>query len=278
MWRIWPGNLGVWSCCDSKWCYRSSINLCDFFFWVFLSPPPHHFPCHFRTTDRSCTGPIQEFRRPLTNAERMRNRRMRNRKQRLETSMQLVESASRAPSLLLDAMRGLHRQDLKAFDRARQEERQHRKQERRQDRASAQTMVNAIERSHNDLGQFLGRQTFTMAAIAAVFTGQRSPPQGQVLGYSSYQGYNNPSWGPPEPGAGTPLPGHVPGIPSDSITVPVAPLVTPTGICNPVPEPQPTDGPREDAAPDSPMPSTSDTTSCTLDTMQNRGTKRKMWE
>ncbi|XP_061475668.1 zinc finger protein with KRAB and SCAN domains 8-like isoform X2 [Rhineura floridana] len=89
-------------------------------------------------------GPIQEFRRPLTNAERMRNRRMRNRKQRLETSMQLVESASRAPSMLLDAMRGLHRQDLKAFDRARQEERQHRKQERRQDRATAHLMMPAV--------------------------------------------------------------------------------------------------------------------------------------
>nr|XP_028576079.1 zinc finger protein with KRAB and SCAN domains 1-like [Podarcis muralis] len=227
-------------------------------------------------------GPIQEFRRPLTNAERMRNRRMRNRKQRLETSMQLVESASRAPSMLLDAMRGLHRQDLKAFDRARQEERQHRKQERRQDRATAQLMVNAIERSHNDLGEFLGRQTATMAAIAAVFAGQRSPSQGASLGYSSYQGNSNPPWGPPE--AGTPLPpGHVPGMPSEpvagpAIPCPVPPLATPGGICNPIPEPPPTDGPREDAAPDSPMPSTSDTASRTLDTRPSRGTKRKMWE
>ncbi|XP_053147531.1 zinc finger protein with KRAB and SCAN domains 1-like [Hemicordylus capensis] len=227
-------------------------------------------------------GPIQEFRRPLTNAERMRNRRMRNRKQRLETSMQLVESASRAPSMLLDAMRGLHRQDLKAFDRARQEERQHRKHERRQDQATAQLMVNAIERSHSDMGEFLGRQTTTMAAIAAVFTGQRSPSQGAPLSYSSYQGYSNPPWGPPEPG--TPLPpGHVPGMPLEPITgpatpCPVPPLATPGGICDPISELPPTDGPREDAAPDSPTPSTSDTTSRTLDTRPNRGAKRKMWE
>ncbi|XP_062978677.1 uncharacterized protein LOC134396198 [Elgaria multicarinata webbii] len=227
-------------------------------------------------------GPIQEFRRPLTNAERMRNRRMRNRKQRLETSMQLVESASRAPSMLLDAMRGLHRQDLKAFDRARQEERQHRKQERRQDRATAQLMVTAIERSHSDLGEFLGRQTTTMAAIAAVFTNQRSPPQGAYPGYGSHQGYNNPPWGPPEPG--TPLPpSHVPGMPSEPmsgplIPCPVPPLAAPGGICDPVPEPPPTDGPREDVGPDAPTPSTSDTTSCTLDTRPNRGTKRKSWE
>ncbi|XP_054834922.1 zinc finger protein with KRAB and SCAN domains 8-like [Eublepharis macularius] len=224
-------------------------------------------------------GPVQEFRRPLTNAERMRNRRMRNRKQRLETSMQLVESASRAPSMLLDAMRGLHRQDLKAFDRARQEERQHRKQERRQDRATAQLMVNAIERSHNDLGEFLGRQTVTMAAIAAVFTGQRSPPQGSFPGYSSY-----PPWGPSESGSGTTLPaGHVPNMSSEPATGPVAPCpvppgTVPGGICDPVPEPPPTDGPREDSTPDSPTPSTSDTTSRTLGTRPNRGAKRKMWE
>nr|XP_056700158.1 mitogen-activated protein kinase 7-like [Euleptes europaea] len=215
-------------------------------------------------------GPIQEFRRPLTNAERMRNRRMRNRKQRLETSMQLVESASRAPSMLLDAMRGLHRQDLKAFDRARQEERQHRKQERRQDRATAQLLVSAIERSHSDLGEFLGRQTVTMAAIAAVFTGQRSSPQG--------------SWAPPESGSGTALPpGHVPGVSSEPVAGPVAPcpvlpLTVPGGICDPVPEPPPMDGPREDSTPDSPTPSTSDAASRTLGTRQNRGAKRKMWE
>lgn len=219
-------------------------------------------------------GPVQEFRRPLTNAERMRNRRMRNRKQRLETSMQLVESASRAPSMLLDAMRGLHRQDLKAFDRARQEERQHRKQERRQDRATAQLLVSAIERSHHDLGEFLGRQTSTMAAIAAVFTGQRGPTHG----------HNNPPWGPPEPGSGPPLPpGHVPGMPSEpldgpAVPCPVPPLATPGGACDPVPEPPLTDGPQTDAAPDSPTPSTSDTASRSLGARPNRGAKRKSWE
>uniref|UniRef100_A0ABM5FGZ9 SCAN box domain-containing protein n=1 Tax=Pogona vitticeps TaxID=103695 RepID=A0ABM5FGZ9_9SAUR len=217
-------------------------------------------------------GPIQEFRRPLTNAERMRNRRMRNRKQRLETSMQLVESASRAPSLLLDAMRGLHRQDLKAFDRARQEERQHRKQERRQDRATAQLMVDAIERSHTDLGEFLGKQTATMAAIAAVFTGQRASPQGAHGGAS--QGYNN----------STPLtPGHMPGMAPEPLTGPVTPcplppMATPGGVGNLVAEPTSTDGPREDAVPDSPAPSTSDATSRTLDTGPDRGAKRKIWE
>ncbi|KAH0630539.1 hypothetical protein JD844_013659 [Phrynosoma platyrhinos] len=229
-------------------------------------------------------GPIQEFRRPLTNAERMRNRRMRNRKQRLETSMQLVESASRAPSMLLDAMRGLHRQDLKAFDRARQEERQHRKQERRQDRATAQLMVNAIERSHNDLGEFLGRQTTTMAAIAAVFTGQRASSQGPNLNRGSSLGHNNPHWGPPA--SGNPLPpSHVPGMPSETTARPVIPclvppLATPGGICDPIPEPSsPTNGPQEDTTPDSPTPSTSDATSQTLDTRPvHRGTKRKMWE
>ncbi|XP_015272817.1 PREDICTED: uncharacterized protein LOC107115590 [Gekko japonicus] len=229
-------------------------------------------------------GPIQEFRRPLTNAERMRNRRMRNRKQRLETSMQLVESASRAPSMLLDAMRGLHRQDLKAFDRARQEERQHRKQERRQDRATAQLMVHAIERSHNDLGEFLGRQTVTMAAIAAVFTGQRSAPQGSLPGYSSYQGHSNPPWGPPESGSGTTLPPtHVPGMSSEPVTspvipCPVPPLTVPGGICDPVPELPPLDGPREDSTPDSPTPSTSESASRPLSTRPHRGVKRKMWE
>ncbi|XP_042306582.1 uncharacterized protein LOC121921917 [Sceloporus undulatus] len=229
-------------------------------------------------------GPIQEFRRPLTNAERMRNRRMRNRKQRLETSMQLVESASRAPSMLLDAMRGLHRQDLKAFDRARQEERQHRKQERRQDRAMSQLMVNAIERSHNDLGEFLGRQTTTMAAIAAVFTGQRAPSQGPNLSHSSHQGHNNPHWGLPVSRASLP-PNHVPGMPSEPmagpvIPCPVPPLATPGDICDPIPEPSsPTNGPREDTTPDSPTPSTSDATSRTLDTkLVHRGTKRKKWE
>ncbi|XP_063152337.1 zinc finger protein with KRAB and SCAN domains 1-like [Candoia aspera] len=227
-------------------------------------------------------GPIQEFRRPLTNAERMRNRRMRNRKQRLETSMQLVESASRAPSMLLDAMRGLHCHDLKAFDRARQEERQHRKQERRQDRATAQLMVDAIERSHGDLGEFLGRQTSTMAAIAEVFTGQRSPAQGAYASYSSYPGYSNPPWGPPEPGAPVPS-GHVPGMPSEPIAgpvipCPVPPVATPGGTGDPVLEPAPTDGPSEAAAPDSPKPSTSDATSRSLDARPSRGTKRKTWE
>lgn len=219
-------------------------------------------------------GPIQEFRRPLTNAERMRNRRMRNRKQRLETSMQLVESASRAPSMLLDAMRGLHRQDLKAFDRARQEEKQHRKQERRQDRATSQLLVSAIERSHHDLGEFLGKQTTTMAAIAAVFTGQRWPVQGAHVGHS------NPSWGPAEPGSGTP---HVPGMPLEPLAgpatpCPVPPLSAPGGVCDPVPEPPPTDGPQQDAAPDSPTPSTSDAASRSLGTRPNRGAKRKTWE
>nr|XP_060615978.1 uncharacterized protein LOC132765718 [Anolis sagrei ordinatus] len=221
-------------------------------------------------------GPIQEFRRPLTNAERMRNRRMRNRKQRLETSMQLVESASRAPSMLLDAMRGLHHQDLKAFDRARQEEWQHRKQERRQDRATSQLMVTALERSHSDLGQFLGRQTETMAAIAAVFAGRRSPSQGTHQGLGSYPDRNNP------PESRAPLqPGHVPGMPSEPtsgpiIPCPVPPLAIPGGVCDPVPEPSLTDGPQEDANPDSPTPSTSDATSRTLDARPNRGTKRKM--
>lgn len=245
------------------------------FLWLFPVTPP-----------LSLAGPIQEFRRPLTNAERMRNRRMRNRKQRLETSMQLVESASRAPSMLLDAMRGLHRQDLKAFDRARQEERQHRKQERRQDRATAQLMVNAIERSHSDLGEFLGKQTVTMAAIAAVFTGQRSAPQtqGSFSGYGSHQGHNNPPWGPPESGSGTALPpGHVPGMSSEPVTgpaipCPVPPLTAPGGICDPDPELPPLDGPREDSTPDSPTPSTSDTASRPLSTRPHRGVKRKMWE
>ncbi|XP_067320843.1 uncharacterized protein [Anolis sagrei] len=221
-------------------------------------------------------GPIQEFRRPLTNAERMRNRRMRNRKQRLETSMQLVESASRAPSMLLDAMRGLHHQDLKAFDRARQEEWQHRKQERRQDRATSQLMVTALERSHSDLGQFLGRQTETMAAIAAVFAGRRSPSQGTHQGLGSYPDRNN------APESRAPLqPGHVPGMPSEPtsgpiVPCPVPPLAIPGGVCDPVPEPSLTDGPQEDADPDSPTPSTSDATSRTLDARPNRGTKRKM--
>ncbi|XP_039192461.1 zinc finger protein with KRAB and SCAN domains 1-like [Crotalus tigris] len=227
-------------------------------------------------------GPIQEFRRPLTNAERMRNRRMRNRKQRLETSMQLVESASRAPSMLLDAMRGLHCHDLKAFDRARQEERQYRKQERRQDRATAQLMVTAIERSHKDLGEFLGRQTSTMAAIAEVFTGQRSPAQGAYAHYSSYTGYSNPPWGPPEPGAPVPS-GHLPGMPSEPVTSPVVPcpvppVALPGGSGDPVLEPAPTVGPIEAAAPDSPKPSTSDATSRGLDARPSRGTKRKTWD
>ncbi|KAJ6652584.1 hypothetical protein lerEdw1_011392 [Lerista edwardsae] len=219
-------------------------------------------------------GPVQEFRRPLTNAERMRNRRMRNRKQRLETSMQLVESASRAPSMLLDAMRGLHRQDLKAFDRARQEERQHRKQERRQDRATAQLLVSAIERSHHDLGEFLGRQTSTMVAIAAVFTGQRWPTHG----------HNNLPWGPPGPGSGPPLPpGHAPGMPSEPLDgpaapCPVLPLAAPGGACDPVPELPPTDGPQQDTALDPPTPSTSDTASRSLGARPHRGAKRKSWE
>ncbi|XP_058029664.1 zinc finger protein with KRAB and SCAN domains 1-like [Ahaetulla prasina] len=227
-------------------------------------------------------GPIQEFRRPLTNAERMRNRRMRNRKQRLETSMQLVESASRAPSMLLDAMRGLHCHDLKAFDRARQEERQHRKQERRQDRATAQLMVDAIKRSHRDLGEFLGRQTSAMAAIAEVFTGQKSPAQSTHANLSSYSGYGNPPWGPPEPGAPVPS-GHIPGMPSEPVTgpvvpCPVPPVALPGGSGDPVLEPSPTDGPSEAAAPDSPKPSTSDATSRGLDARPSRGTKRKTWD
>lgn len=196
--------------------------------------------------------------------------------------MQLVESASRAPSMLLDAMRGLHCHDLKAFDRARQEERQYRKQERRQDRATAQLMVNAIERSHSDLGEFLGRQTSTMAAIAEVFTAQRSPAQGAYANYSSYTGYSNPPWGPPEPGAPVPS-GHVPGMPSEPVTgpvvpCPVPPVALPGGSGDPVLEPAPTVGPIEAAAPDSPKPSTSDATSRGLDARPSKGTKRKTWD
>ncbi|XP_070600058.1 zinc finger protein with KRAB and SCAN domains 1-like [Erythrolamprus reginae] len=227
-------------------------------------------------------GPIQEFRRPLTNAERMRNRRMRNRKQRLETSMQLVESASRAPSMLLDAMRGLHCHDLKAFDRARLEEKQHRKQERRQDRATAQLMVDAIKRSHRDLGEFLGRQTSAMADIAEVFTGQKSPAHSAHSSHSSYSGHGNPPWGPPEPGAPAPS-GHVPGMPSEPVTgpvipCPVPPVALPSGSGDPVLEPSPTDGPSEVPAPDSPKPSTSDATSRGLGARPSRGTKRKTWD
>ncbi|XP_013924589.1 PREDICTED: uncharacterized protein LOC106551099 [Thamnophis sirtalis] len=227
-------------------------------------------------------GPIQEFRRPLTNAERMRNRRMRNRKQRLETSMQLVESASRAPSMLLDAMRGLHCHDLKAFDMARQEERQHRKQERRQDRATAQLMVDAIKRSHSHLGEFLGRQTSAMAAIAEVFAGQKSPAQSTHANHSSYTASGHPPWGPPEPGAPVPS-GHVPGMPSEPVTdpvipCPVPPVALPGGSSDPVLEPSPTDGPSEAVAPDSPKPSTSDATSRGLEARPSRGTKRKAWD
>lgn len=226
-------------------------------------------------------GPIQEFRRPLTNAERMRNRRLRNRKQRLETSMQLVESASRAPSLLLDAMRGLHRQDLKAFDRAGQEERQHRRHERRQDRATAQLMVDAIKRSHAHLGEFLDRQTATMAAIAAVFTGPRGPPQGEQ-GPSQGPDNSNAPGGPAAPGDPLP-PGHVPGLPPEPLTgpgtpCPAPPIATSGGLGDPASEPPPTDGPRGDTGPDSPSPAPSDGPTRPLDTGPGRGAKRKIWE
>ncbi|KAJ6652573.1 hypothetical protein lerEdw1_011395, partial [Lerista edwardsae] len=138
----------------------------------------------------------EQRRLPGSNAERMRYRRERNWRQRLEMSRRLAESSpaaaaasSKAGLDLVDTLRQLHQQDLRAFEHTRQEERaedkqerQQEKQERQQDRATTHRMIAAIERSHQTLADLMGRQTSAMEAIATAFSAPRYPSPGPFPG------------------------------------------------------------------------------------------------
>ncbi|XP_077777339.1 uncharacterized protein LOC114592276 [Podarcis muralis] len=142
----------------------------------------------------------EEPRRPTAgNVERMRFRRERNWRQRLESvrrpadlsSSPAMASSSKANADLVDALRQLHRQDLQAFENTRQEERAEDRQERRQekqereeDRATTHRMIAAIERSHQTLADLMGRQTSAMEAIATAFSAPRYPSPSLFPGFS----------------------------------------------------------------------------------------------
>ncbi|XP_061469498.1 uncharacterized protein LOC133378899 [Rhineura floridana] len=152
---------------------------------------------------------VEEPRRlPVSNTERMRYRRERNWRQRLESTRRLVDplslsssssSSSKMNADLVDTLRQLHQQDLRAFESARQEERAEDKQERQQekkereeDRATTHRMIAAIERSHQTLADLMGRQTSAMEAIATAFSTPRYPSPGPFPGCNVYPGFSPP--------------------------------------------------------------------------------------
>lgn len=115
-------------------------------------------------------------------------------------------SSSKANVDLVDTLRQLHQQDLRAFEHTRQEERaedkqerQQEKQERQQDRATTHRMIAAIERSHQTLADLMGRQTSAMEAIATAFSAPKNPSPGPFPGYNVYPGFS-PPW-PAQPSA-----------------------------------------------------------------------------
>lgn len=146
------------------------------------------------------SGAAEEPRRPTAgNVDRMRFRRERNWRQRLESgrrpadpsSSPAMASSSKANADLVDALRQLHRQDLQAFENTRQEERAEDRQERRQekqereeDRATTHRMIAAIERSHQTLADLMGRQTSAMEAIATAFSAPKYPSPSLFPGFS----------------------------------------------------------------------------------------------
>ncbi|XP_053146067.1 uncharacterized protein LOC128342603 [Hemicordylus capensis] len=170
--------------------------------------PPKETPAEAQAADAG----EEQRRLPMSNAERMRYRRERNWRQRMEISRRLTESspssassASKANSDLVDTLRQLHQQDLKTFEHTRQEERaedkherQQEKQEREQDRATTHRMIAAIERSHQTLADLMGRQTSAMEAIATAFSSQRYPSPGPFPGYNMYPGFS-PAWSAQQP-------------------------------------------------------------------------------
>ncbi|XP_077186165.1 uncharacterized protein LOC143833825 [Paroedura picta] len=144
----------------------------------------------------------EEHRRlPVSNPERMRFRRERNRRQRLESTRCLAEPSAPKPSSdLVDALRQLHQQDLRAFENKRREERAEDQQERRleqrereQDRAATHRMIAAIEKSHQTLADLMGRQTSAMETIATAFSAPRHPSPGPFPSGSPYPGFS-PAW------------------------------------------------------------------------------------
>ncbi|XP_062977905.1 uncharacterized protein LOC134395674 [Elgaria multicarinata webbii] len=142
-------------------------------------------------------------RLPFCGTDRMRYRRERNWRQRLESTRRLTDSTSSSSSKtnsdLVDTLRQLHQQDLRAFENTRQEERaedkqerQQEQQERQQDRATTHRMIAAIERSHQTLADLMGRQTSAMEAIATAFSGQRYPSPGPFPGCDTSPGFSPP--------------------------------------------------------------------------------------
>lgn len=142
----------------------------------------------------------EHWRLPVSNAERLRHRRERNRRQRLESVRRLAESsASKSNSNLVDTLHQLHQQDLMAFENKRREERvedkqerQLEKQEREQDRATTHRMIAAIEKSHQTLADLMGRQTSAMETIATAFSAQRYPSPGPFPSCNTYPGFSPP--------------------------------------------------------------------------------------
>lgn len=223
----------------------------------------------------ACCFPIdagEEQRRLLgSNAERMRQRRERNWRQRLEMSRRLTESSSSSSKSnldLVDTLRQLHQQNLQAFEHARQEERaedkqerQQEKQERQQDRATTHRMIAAIERSHQTLADLMGRQTSAMEAIATAFSAPRYPSPGTFPSYNMYPGFS-PPWSAPnsqerqvEPSGSNTTPLHSPSQDEPGTCIPdtaqndAPPLLDPSGptsvslLLSPSPEAVPASSP-----------------------------------
>nr|XP_020633608.1 uncharacterized protein LOC110070280 [Pogona vitticeps] len=147
---------------------------------------------------------VEEPRRGLVGGtERVCYRRERNWRQRVESTRRLTESSSTSSSSspkgnpdLMEALRQLHQQDLRAFETTRREERaedkrerQLEKREREQDRATTHRMIAAIERSHQTLADLMGRQTSAMEAIATAFSSQRHPSLGNFPAYNTCLGF-----------------------------------------------------------------------------------------
>ncbi|XP_048345385.1 uncharacterized protein LOC125428784 [Sphaerodactylus townsendi] len=161
-----------------------------------LLPPPKETTAEIQVVDAG----EEQRRLPIGNAERMRFRRERNWRQRLESSRRLTESStSKSNSDLVDTLRQLHQQDLRAFENKRREERAEDKQERHlekqdreQDRATTHRMIAAIERSHQTLADLMGRQTSAMETIATAFSAQRYPSPGPFPSYNMYPGFSPP--------------------------------------------------------------------------------------
>ncbi|XP_054833891.1 uncharacterized protein LOC129328689 [Eublepharis macularius] len=162
--------------------------------------PPRESPADVQVADAGEEHP----RLPISNVERMRYRRERNWRQRLESTRRTTESsASKSHSDLVDTLRQLHQQDLRAFENTRREERaedklerRQEKQEREQDRVTTHRMIAAIEKSHQTLADLMGRQTSAMETIATAFSAQRYPSPSPFPSYNMYPGFS-PPWSAP---------------------------------------------------------------------------------